>query len=87
MQIEILGSGGAITTPRPGCHCLVCVEARAKGVPYSRTGPSLFVHGLDVLIDTPEEIKEQRTQDRGHLPADAGGGARAVGRAGRDDPH
>ncbi|MBN1965154.1 MAG: hypothetical protein JW910_10945 [Anaerolineae bacterium] len=59
MQIEFLGSGGAITTPRPGCGCRVCVEARARGVPYSRTGPSLFVHGPDILIDTPEEAKFQ----------------------------
>jgi phosphoribosyl 1,2-cyclic phosphate phosphodiesterase len=28
-------------------------------VPYSRLGPSVFVHGPDVLIDTPEEIRYQ----------------------------
>jgi phosphoribosyl 1,2-cyclic phosphate phosphodiesterase len=28
-------------------------------VPYSRTGPSIFVHGPDVLIDTPEESNIQ----------------------------
>jgi phosphoribosyl 1,2-cyclic phosphate phosphodiesterase len=59
MRVEFLGSGGAITTPKPGCNCRVCAEAREKGVPYSRSGPSLFVHGPDILIDTPEEIKEQ----------------------------
>ena len=59
MRIEILGSGGAITTPRPGCACRVCVQARELGRPYSRTGPSVFVHGPDVLFDTPEESKEQ----------------------------
>ena len=59
MKIEILGSGGATTTPRPGCTCRVCVEAREKGVPYARTGPSLFVHGPDVVFDTPEEAKLQ----------------------------
>lgn len=59
MRIEILGSGSAITTPRPGCHCRVCSEARVRGIPYSRSGPSLFVHGPDVLIDTPEESKDQ----------------------------
>lgn len=57
MQIEFLGSGGAVTTPRPGCACRVCAEAQAKGIPYSRGGPSMFVHGPNVLIDTPEEIK------------------------------
>ena len=28
-------------------------------MPYARTGPSVFVHGPDLLIDTPEESKEQ----------------------------
>ena len=59
MRVEILGSGGAVTIPRPGCSCRVCVEAREKGRPYERTGPSVFVHGPDVLIDTPEESKSQ----------------------------
>ncbi len=59
MKVEILGSGGSFTIPRPGCRCRICREAQAKGLPYSRTGPSLFVHGPDVLIDTPEEIKQQ----------------------------
>ncbi len=64
MQIEFLGTGGAVTTPRPLCDCRVCSEARAKGVPYSRTGPSVFVHGPDVLIDTPEESKAQINRSR-----------------------
>jgi phosphoribosyl 1,2-cyclic phosphate phosphodiesterase len=59
MRVEILGSGGATTTPRPGCDCRVCVEARSKGVPYARTGPSVFVHGPNVVFDTPEEAKLQ----------------------------
>jgi phosphoribosyl 1,2-cyclic phosphate phosphodiesterase len=59
VRVEILGSGGATTTPRPGCECPVCVEAREKGVPYARTGPSVFVHGPDVVFDTPEEAKHQ----------------------------
>lgn len=64
MQIEFLGTGGAITTPRPGCFCHVCKKAREQGVPYSRLGPSVFVHGPDVLIDTPEEIVPQLNRSR-----------------------
>ncbi len=64
MNIEFLGTGGAIAAPRPLCGCRVCVEAREKGVPYSRSGPSLFVHGPDVLIDTPEEIRDQINRSR-----------------------
>jgi len=59
MELEFLGTGGAITTPRPACHCRLCDEAREKGPPYARTGPSIFVHGPDILIDTPEESKFQ----------------------------
>jgi phosphoribosyl 1,2-cyclic phosphate phosphodiesterase len=59
MRIEFLGTGGASTTPRPLCRCEICTEAREKGVPYSRSGPSVFVHGPDLLIDTPEEIKDE----------------------------
>lgn len=59
MRIEFLGTGGATTTPRPLCTCRICVEAKARGVPYSRSGPSVFVHGPDLLIDTPEEIKDE----------------------------
>jgi phosphoribosyl 1,2-cyclic phosphate phosphodiesterase len=59
MRIEFLGTGGATTTPRPLCGCSVCREARELGIPYSRSGPSVFVHGPDLLIDTPEEIKDE----------------------------
>lgn len=59
MKVEILGSGGAITTPAPGCGCRVCSKARKFGLPYSRTGPGIFIHGPDILIDTSEEIKQQ----------------------------
>lgn len=59
MRIEILGSGGATPIPRPGCTCRVCVEARTKGLPYTRSGPSVFVHGASILFDTPEESRLQ----------------------------
>jgi phosphoribosyl 1,2-cyclic phosphate phosphodiesterase len=59
LKIEFLGTGGAMTIPRPLCRCRVCEEARTKGVPYSRSGPSLFVHGPNILIDTPEDIYYQ----------------------------
>ena len=55
LAIEFLGTAGAIRTPRPGCTCRLCAGARAHGIPWARTGPSVFVHGPDVLIDTPEE--------------------------------
>ena len=59
LTLEFLGSGGAIRTPRPGCQCELCQGARTHGVPWARTGPSIFVHGPNVLIDTPEESAMQ----------------------------
>lgn len=59
MQVEILGSGGAATIPRPGCACRACAEARRSGGRHVRTGPSVFVHGPDIVFDTPEEAKLQ----------------------------
>jgi len=59
MKVEILGSAGATPAPRPGCRCRVCVEARERGGRHARTGPSTFVHGPNVLFDTPEESRLQ----------------------------
>lgn len=64
MKIEFLGTAGALVTPRPGCGCPMCEEAREKGVPYSRSGPSVFVHGPELLIDTPEESAMQLNRAR-----------------------
>lgn len=64
MKIEILGAGGAIPVPRPFCPCAVCEEARQKGAPYTRLGPSLFIHDIGLLFDTPEEIAFQLNRAR-----------------------
>ena len=42
--------------PKPLCRCRVCREARKKGAPYARVGPSAFLHDINLLIDTPAEI-------------------------------
>jgi len=56
MNVIILGSGGCVSTPRACCSCRVCTEARQKGFPYARTGCSLFIEDMNILIDTPEDI-------------------------------
>jgi len=63
MKLIILGSGGSTPIPRPGCSCRVCVEARRKGIPYARTGSSLFIPGPNILFDTPEEIAVQLNRE------------------------
>ncbi len=45
--------------PKPLCRCRVCEEARSRGRPYERTGPSAFLHDENLLIDTPAEIALQ----------------------------
>jgi phosphoribosyl 1,2-cyclic phosphate phosphodiesterase len=42
--------------PKPLCQCRICREARKKGIPYARTGPSAYLHDLRLLIDTPAEV-------------------------------
>ncbi|MBI5836511.1 MAG: MBL fold metallo-hydrolase [Candidatus Eisenbacteria bacterium] len=60
MEILFLGTSGATLTPRVGCGCRVCREARARGGRHVRSGPSLYLSpaagDAGVLIDTPEEI-------------------------------
>ncbi|MEE8372433.1 MAG: MBL fold metallo-hydrolase [Dehalococcoidia bacterium] len=45
-----------MSIPKPLCRCRVCREAREKGIPYARAGPSTFLHDVNLLIDTPAEI-------------------------------
>jgi len=45
--------------PKPLCNCRVCQEARKRGIPYTRSGPSAFLHDINLLIDTPSESASQ----------------------------
>jgi len=63
MDITILGSGGCTVIPKPLCKCGVCEEARIRGIPYVRTGPSVFIHDVNLLIDTPAEISWQLNRE------------------------
>jgi len=56
MKWTILGSGGCMVIPKPLCQYTICKEAREKGVPYSKAGPSAFLHDINLLIDTPADI-------------------------------
>lgn len=58
MKLTILGSGGAIPTPRPFCQCFVCKKAREEGEPYKRNSSSLYINDNFTLIDCPEDIGE-----------------------------
>src|SRR5438309_2263514 len=56
MRLTILGSGGALVTPRPTCGCRTCAAARAAGGRHRRGGPCLFVHDAYALVDAPEDV-------------------------------
>jgi len=58
-----LGSGGINPPPRPGCQCRICKEARKQGVPYYRTGPSLFIYDESLLINVPKDIRHQLNRE------------------------
>lgn len=56
MKVRILGSGGSIATPKIGCDCPVCKNARQSGRPYKRNSSSLFVEAANAVFDCPEDI-------------------------------
>ncbi len=48
--------------------CRICKEARAKGIPYYRTGPSLYIPEENILFDAPEDVREQLNREGiGHV--------------------
>lgn len=55
MELLFLGSGGNSPTPMPTCDCDVCEEARERGTPYARHGNSMYLRGLNAMIDAPEQ--------------------------------
>lgn len=66
MRWTILGSGGCAVIPKPMCRCRICAEARKKGIPYARSGPSAFLHDIGLLIDTPTEVASQLNRSTIH---------------------
>lgn len=70
VELEVLGSGGAYATPMPSATHPVDINAVVDGIPTARTGPSLFLHGPDILFDTPEESRFQLARAGiGHVAA------------------
>lgn len=55
MRLRVVGSGGAVPFPKPGCDCKECKKAKGEGAPYERSSSALFVYP-NILIDTPEEV-------------------------------
>jgi len=66
MELVFLGTAGAETTPKVGCLCPVCQEARQKGGRFVRNGPSLLLTGASVLFDTPEDVDKSLEREGIH---------------------
>lgn len=56
MIVDILGSGGFLVSPLPLCNCKVCSYSR-KLPENRRSGPSIYIHDLSLMIDTPEGVQ------------------------------
>lgn len=56
MRLIILGSGGPLSVPHPGCHCRVCVAARQDGGRSWRGGPAIYLPDSRLLIDATEDV-------------------------------
>ena len=56
MELKILGSGGAMPTPRAFCQCDVCKNARKGFKYYKRNSSSLYIKEAKTIIDAPEDI-------------------------------
>ncbi|MFX1521049.1 MAG: MBL fold metallo-hydrolase [Promethearchaeota archaeon] len=67
LDINILGSGDSIGTPKLACRCKTCEIARKKGIPFSRTRFGiLLVHSnsnpsntTNILVDTGPDCRMQ----------------------------
>ncbi|MBT4870559.1 MAG: MBL fold metallo-hydrolase [Candidatus Diapherotrites archaeon] len=55
MDFIVMGSGGAIPTPRPFCQCKACSGAR-KDPSKRRNSSSLFLKDASLLVDCGEDI-------------------------------
>ncbi len=55
MEFIVLGSGGAMPTPRPFCQCKICQDAR-KDISKKRNASSLFLKEINGVVDCGEDI-------------------------------
>ncbi|MBS3108143.1 MBL fold metallo-hydrolase [Candidatus Woesearchaeota archaeon] len=62
MRFKILGSGGAMPTPRAFCQCKICRLAR-KNSKYKRNSSSAFIQEINALIDCPEDIGDSLNRE------------------------
>ncbi|MBW3003339.1 MBL fold metallo-hydrolase [Candidatus Woesearchaeota archaeon] len=57
MKFRILGSGGAVTTPKPLCSCSNCRKARTDSK-LKRNSSSFYCEDIAALVDCGEDIAD-----------------------------
>lgn len=64
MRIVLLGTGDAVGTPKIGCVCPACLDARKGGKSYRYRPCILFTDGkVNVLVDTGPDLRSQLIQN------------------------
>lgn len=59
MKITALGTGDVVGTPKVGCDCAVCCEAKQTGKQRLRTSILVEHAGCHLLIDTSPDMRSQ----------------------------
>ncbi|TAJ45450.1 MBL fold metallo-hydrolase [Methanofollis fontis] len=59
MKVTLLGTGDAIGTPKIGCSCPVCTEARRSGRQRLRSTVLVEIGDRTILVDTGPDLRAQ----------------------------
>ncbi len=59
MKVTVLGTGDVVGTPKVGCSCAVCTEAKQTGKQRLRTSILVEHAGKHLLIDTGPDMRAQ----------------------------
>ncbi len=59
MRITVLGTGDTVGTPKVGCDCSICTEAKKRGIQRLRTSILISREGKNLLIDTSPDLRQQ----------------------------
>lgn len=59
MKVTLLGTGDAIGTPKIGCRCPICTEARTTGRQRLRSATLIEIGDRTILLDTGPDLRAQ----------------------------
>lgn len=59
MKVTLLGTGDAIGTPKIGCSCPICMEARRTGRQRLRAAVLVEIGEKHILVDTGPDLRAQ----------------------------